>query len=125
MKTLLTWLGNKDIENIENDLHAAISALAAKSDIQFNKIVILSNHKPEVWDRFERFVQKKIALALRPDADVSVQQAHIASPIDYQSIAKESEKWIGKLSAEAETLVVNLTSGTPTMTTLSESPLIS
>lgn len=119
MKTLLTWLGNKDIENMENDQHAAISALAAKSDIQFNKIVILSNHKPEVWDRFERFITKKIALALRPDADVSVKQAHIASPIDYQSIAKETEKWIGKLSAEAETLVVNLTSGTPTMTTLS------
>ena len=119
MKTLLTWLGTKDIENMEKDQHAAISALAAKSEHQFNKIVILSNHKPEVWDRFERFIQKKIAMALRPDADISVKQAHIASPIDYPSIAKETEKWIGKLSTEAETLVVNLTSGTPTMTTLS------
>lgn len=119
MHILLTWLGTKDIDNMELDQHAAISAIAAKSDLQFDKIVILSNHREEVWGRFEQFIKKKLAYAHRPKADVAVKQAHIDSPIDYHSIAKETEKWIGKLSEEAEILVVNLTSGTPAMTTLS------
>lgn len=119
MKTLLSWLGNKDIENMQLDNHAAISAIAAKSDVQFDKIVILSNHREEAWSRFEQFIERKLAFSQRPKADVSIKRVYIESPIDYYSIAKETEKWIGNLSEEADLLLVNLTSGTSAMTTLS------
>ncbi|MBU1619359.1 MAG: sigma-54 dependent transcriptional regulator [Gammaproteobacteria bacterium] len=119
MNTLLTWLGNKDIENMKLEQNAAIAALALKSVVPFDKIVILANHFEAHWEPFERFLKKRLAVAGRPQADISVQMAHIESPIDYPSIAKVTEKWISKLSAEADTLSINLTSGTPAMTTLS------
>lgn len=119
MNTLLTWLGNKDIENMLDDKSAAILTLALKSKVPFDKIVILSNKDEAKWPQFERFLKKKMAISGRPNHSVEVCRVHIESPIDYQSIAQETERWISKLSEEAETLSINLTSGTPAMTTLS------
>ena len=53
-----------------------------------------------------------------PAQDIQVYRAHINSPIDYESIAKETESKITKLSEEADSLSINLTSGTPAMITL-------
>ncbi|MFT6905602.1 MAG: transcriptional regulator with PAS, ATPase and Fis domain [Oleiphilaceae bacterium] len=119
MHTLLTWLGTKDLDNMLNDTNAAISTIAAKSEQPFDKIVILSNKDEDKWSHFERYLKKRMAIANRPDQDIQVHKAHIHSPIDYQSIAKVTDKWISKLSDEADTLSINLTSGTPAMTTLS------
>ena len=119
MHTLLTWLGNKDLENMEQDQNAAVSTLAIKSATPFDKIVILSNKDETKWNQFERFLKKRMAMSNRPAEDIQVYKVHITNPIDYQSIASETEKWITKLSEEADTLSINLTSGTPTMTTLS------
>lgn len=119
MHTLLTWLGTKDLENMLVEAHAAISTIALKSTISFDKIVILSNKDEDKWNQFERFLQKRMAIANRPNQDIKVYKAHIDSPIDYQSISKVADQWISKLSHEADTLSINLTSGTPTMTTLS------
>lgn len=119
MHILLTWLGTKDIDNMLEDRLAAIASIAVKSKIPFDKIVILANQREEVWSEFENFIQKRLAIAGRPAAEVAVKQAHIESPIDYPSIARETEKWIGKLSDEADQLTINLTSGTPAMTVLS------
>ena len=119
MNILLSWLGTRDIDNMSQDKLAAIAALAVKSGNPFDKIVILANQREEVWSEFENFIQKRLAIAGRPAADVTVKQAHIENPIDYPSIARETEKWVGKLSDEADRLTINLTSGTPAMTVLS------
>lgn len=119
MNILLTWLGNRDIENMEQEQNAALVSLATKSAIPFDKIVILSNKDEEKWGTFERFIQKRMAMVNRPSTDITVYKAHIRSPIDYKSISIETEKWISKLSEQADTLFINLTSGTPAMTTLS------
>lgn len=119
MHTLLTWLGNRDLENMQQDKIAAITAIALKAQPHFDKIVILSNDKEETWSRFEAFLKKRMAVNGRPYNDIKIVKAHIESPIDYHTIAKETEKWITKLSEEADTLSINLTSGTPAMTTLS------
>ena len=119
MHILLSWLGHRDIECMPKDENAAIASLAVKSDIPFDKIVILASQRDEIWVDFERFIHKRLAIAGRPDAEVIVKPAHIVNPIDYPSIARETEKWIGKLSDEAELLTINLTSGTPAMTVLS------
>lgn len=119
MHTLLTWLGTKDLDNMLNDTNAAISTIATKSEQPFDKIVILSNKDEDKWSHFERFLKKRMAIVNRPNQDIQVHKAHINSPIDYQSIAKVTDKWISKLSDEADTLSINLTSGTPAMTTLS------
>ena len=55
----------------------------------------------------------------RPSHKIKIHMVNIQSPIDYQSISTETEKWVTKLSEEADTLSINLTSGTPAMTTLS------
>ena len=119
MHTLFTWLGNRDIENMEQEQNAAIVSLATKSEIPFDKIVILSNKDEDKWDSFERFLKKRMAMISRPSEDIKIHLAQIQSPIDYQSISVETEKWITKLSEESDTLSINLTSGTPAMTTLS------
>ncbi len=119
MHILLTWLGTKDIDNMSEDKLAAIASIAVKSKTPFDKIVILANQREEVWSAFEHFIRKRLAVARRPEAEVIVKEARIESPIDYPSIARETEKWIGKLSDEAEQLTINLTSGTPAMSVLS------
>jgi len=53
----------------------------------------------------------------RPDQDISIVRVHIESPIDYFSISKVSQKWINKLSSESAELFINITSGTPAMST--------
>ena len=122
MHTLFTWLGNRDIENMEADKSAAIVAMATKSQPPFDKIVILSNNREDLsqqkWREFEHFIKKRMLTINRPSNDINVHLAKIDSPIDYQSIAVETEKWINKLSEEASLLSINLTSGTPAMTTL-------
>jgi len=117
--TLLTWLGNKDLENMEHEQNAAIVTLATKSPTPFDKIVILSNKDENKWHKFERFLKKRMAMISRPEHNIQVYKVNINSPIDYQTIAKETESWIAKLSEEADSLSINLTSGTPAMTTLS------
>lgn len=119
MHILLTWLGTKDIDNMSEGRLAAIASIAVKTKIPFDKIVILANQREEVWSAFENFIQKRLAIAGRPAAEVAVKQAHIESPIDYPTIARETERWVGKLSDEADQLTINLTSGTPAMTVLS------
>lgn len=119
MHTLLTWLGNRDLENMEQEQNAAIVTLATKSTTPFDKIVILANKDENKWDKFERFLKKRMAMINRPSQDIQVFMVNIISPIDYKSIAKETENWITKLSEEADSLSINLTSGTPAMTTLS------
>ncbi|WP_268408535.1 sigma-54 interaction domain-containing protein [Alteromonas sp. a30] len=104
---------------MEQELNAAIVSLATKSEVPFDKIVILSNKDEAKWDSFERFLKKRMAMISRPSEDIKIHLAQIQSPIDYQSISIETEKWITKLSEESDTLSINLTSGTPAMTTLS------
>jgi transcriptional regulator with PAS, ATPase and Fis domain len=116
--TLLTWLGNRDLENMQQDKNAAIATIALKAQPHFDKIVILANDKEETWSGFESFLKKRMATSGRPYSDIEIVKVHIESPIDYPTIAKETEKWIAKLSEEATTLSINLTSGTPAMTTL-------
>ncbi|MEM0514261.1 sigma-54 dependent transcriptional regulator [Pseudoalteromonas sp. YIC-827] len=119
LNTLLTWLGNKDLENMETEQSAAIVALAIKSPKPFDKIVILSNHQEAKWDRYERFLSKRLATIGRPHENISINKVSIMSPIDYPSIAKVTKHWVDRLSEEASTLSINLTSGTPAMASLS------
>jgi hypothetical protein len=117
---LLSWLGTKDIDNmLDGEKNASISTLAINSQTPFDKIVILSNHKQEYWGKFEDFVKKRMATIGRPHHDIQVHKANIVSPIDYESIHQVTALWINKLSEEADSLSINLTSGTPAMTTLS------
>lgn len=104
---------------MEQEQNAAIATIATKSSVAFDKIVILSNKDEAKWELFEHFLKKRMATINRPSKDIKVHHAHIFSPIDYTSIANETQKWITRLSEQSETLSINLTSGTPAMTTLS------
>ena len=98
---------------------ASIATLAFSSEKPFDKIVILANKDAELWHQYEEFLKKNLAKQGRPFTDVKVHRVSIKSPIDYPSIAKVTEQWVSKLSDEASSLAINLTSGTPAMTTLS------
>lgn len=119
MHTLFTWLGTRDIQNMESNNDAAISTSLVKSKTPFDKVIVLSSHEKENWKKFEKFLAKRLKEEGKPTADIAIIEANITSPIDYQSINRESDKWISTLSNEAETLSINLTSGTPAMTALS------
>lgn len=119
MDTFFSWLGNRDLENMEQGNNAAIASLVLQSKTSFDKIVILANKDEEKWTRFEQFLKRKLKAAGRPCLNIKVYKANVENPIDYSAIAIETEKWFQWLSSEASTLAVNLTSGTPAMTTLS------
>lgn len=119
MKVLFTWLGKTDIENMEKDKNAAISSIALNHPDPFDKIVIISNTWDEKWHLYEEWLQGKLAKAFRPYSDVTVNRVYIKTPIDYFTISKESQKWINTLSAESQSLYINLTSGTPAMSSVS------
>lgn len=119
MNTLLTWLGKTDIDNMQQDQNAAISTIAIKNHQQFDKIVILSNAWDSHWDSYVKWLKLRMLRMGRPEQDISIVRVHIESPIDYFSISKVSQKWINKLSSESAELFINITSGTPAMSTIS------
>ena len=104
---------------MQKDETASIATLAFNIDKPFDKIVILANKDAELWQRYEQYLKKNLAKQGRPFADIRVNRVVIKSPIDYLSIAKVTEQWISNLSDKSESLAINLTSGTPAMTTLS------
>lgn len=119
MNTLFTWLGKTDLDNMQRDENAAISSIAKGHTQPFDRIVILANAWDESWHRYESWLSKRMGIISRPYNDIKIHRANIVSPIDYTSIAKEAQKWISKLSAESESLYINLSSGTPAMAAMS------
>jgi len=119
MKTLYTWLGNTDIENMQKDCNAAVSSIALKNTVPFDRIFIFANNWENSWQPYEYWLKKRLTTSGRPADNVKIFKANIISPIDYPSIIKETEKWLAKLSQESDELYINLTSGTPAMSAAS------
>ena len=74
MHTLLTWLGNRDILNMEHEQSAAIITLATKSLIPFDKIVILSNKDENKWTSHVRMAFSKSSLEELKEATERLQK---------------------------------------------------
>ena len=119
MNILLTWLGTADIESMQQDNAGTIATIASFNEIPFDRIVILANHREEVWEQYSYWLSKRMSMLGRPYKEIHIKNAFIETPIDYASITKTSKKWIDKLSQLSQDLVINLTSGTPAMTTIS------
>jgi transcriptional regulator with PAS, ATPase and Fis domain len=119
VNTLLTWLGQTDVDNMLKDKNAAISSIAIQHSNSFDKILILSNAWDEHWEKYIKWLKRRMGTIGRPEQDISIVRVHIETPIDYFSISQVSQKWINKLSSESTELYINLSSGTPAMTTIS------
>jgi len=104
---------------MQQDKHAAISTIATKHDKPFDRIVILSNAWDEQWDKYTKWLTKRMATIGRPAQDIGIRRASIESPIHYKSITSVTERWLTKLASESDELYINLTSGTPAMATVS------
>ncbi len=118
MATLLTWLGKTDLDNMKQDKHASISTIAIKGH-KVDQIVILANNWEEDWFDYENWLKKQLAIANRPNQNISIQRARIVSPIDYTSIARFIQKQLSTLAENTDQLYINLTSGTPAMSVIS------
>ena len=117
--TLYTWIGNTDIENMQQNEHAAISTIALQNPKPFDRIFIFANAWEKDWKPYEKWLVKRLKEAGRPNDNVAIFKANIAGPTDYPTIIRETEKWISKLSEESEELYINITSGTPAMSVAS------
>ncbi len=89
MATLLTWLGKTDLDNMKQNKHASISTIAIKGQ-KVNQIVILANNWEEDWFDYENWLKKQLAIANRPNQNISIQRARIASPIVLIKISQSS-----------------------------------
>ncbi|MBY7957555.1 sigma-54 dependent transcriptional regulator [Vibrio fluvialis] len=118
MATLLTWLGKTDLDNMKQNKHASISTIAIKGQ-KVDQIVILANNWEEDWFDYEDWLKKQLAIANRPNQNISIQRARIVSPIDYTSIARFIQKQLSTLAENTDQLYINLTSGTPAMSVIS------
>lgn len=119
MNTLFSWLGQTDVNNMREDKNAAISQIAIKHSNPFDKILILADSWDEHWENYTKWLKRRMALIGRPDQDISIVRVNIETPIDYFSISQVSQKWINKLSSESTELYINVSSGTPAMSTIS------
>lgn len=118
MATLLSWLGKKDLEQMKLDKTASIATLALNGPV-LDDIVILASTWEDEWRPYEDWLKRKLAIAGRTNTSVSIQRVRIASPIDYASITKVIHKQLSALTARADQVYINLTSGTPAMTVVS------
>ncbi|HHK8570177.1 TPA: hypothetical protein ACQYC4_000992 [Vibrio parahaemolyticus] len=103
MATLLTWLGKTDLDNMKLDKHASISTIAIKGH-KVDQIVILANNWEEDWFDYEDWLKKQLAIANRPNQNISIQRARIVSPIDYTSIARFIQKQLSALAENTDQL---------------------
>lgn len=119
MNTLYTWIGNTDIDNMQQNKNAAVASLALFNKTPFDRIVIFANKWEEHWSQYEQWLKKRLSTIQRPADDIKITKADITTAIDYPSIIKHTDKWLSKLSEESDKLFINLTSGTPAMTAVS------
>ncbi len=120
MRVLVSWLGSKDLELVDNDQFGALASIALQSEKAFDQITILANDWEEQWSKYENFLKAKLAKAQRPFQNVAIRKASIKSPIDYPTITKVFKDLIlEELSSAKKQITINLTSGTPAMTTVS------
>lgn len=119
MHTLFSWLGNQDVINMERGELASIATIVKMSERQVDKVLILANQHQSKWKDFKSFLESVATERGQTNILVEIYQAKIKTPIHYESIYKETAKWINGLSKDSSYLSINLTSGTPAMTTLS------
>lgn len=119
MHTLFTWLGTRDVENMERNEPASIATIVSKCSQPVDKVVILSNQHKDKWSKFKSFIDSVAKERGQKRLDVQIYPANMQSPIHYESIYQETSKWFNGLSKESTLFSINLTSGTPAMTTLS------
>ncbi|WP_240152978.1 sigma-54 interaction domain-containing protein [Photobacterium alginatilyticum] len=103
---------------MKQDKNASISAIALRGPV-FDKIVILASSWEDDWFDYKDWLKKKLAVSGRPHSDISVIRARIVSPIDYSSITKVMQKKLNEVGEVSDMIYINLTSGTPAMTTIS------
>lgn len=118
MKILISWLGKTDIENMQSDKLASIATLATKHTVVFDQIIILANTWDEQWQRYEEWLNKRLAILGRPATAEIVSQS-LSSPTDYSAVSAIMQRNLSTLSRSNSQIYINLTSGTPTMAAVS------
>ena len=81
--------------------------------------MILASTWEDEWHDYKEWLEKKLACAGRSNTSVKIQRIRLSSPIDYTAITKVMHKQLAYVSDQADGVFLNLTSGTPAMTTLS------
>lgn len=118
MKVLISWLGKTDIDNMQADKLASIATLATKHTVVFDQIIILANSWDEHWQRYEEWLNKRLAVLGRPTT-VEITRQSLSSPTDYSAVAAVMQRNLSNLSQSQSQIYINLTSGTPTMAAVS------
>jgi transcriptional regulator with PAS, ATPase and Fis domain len=118
MKVLISWLGKTDIDNMQADKLASIATLATKHTVVFDQIIILANTWDEHWQRYEEWLNKRLAILGRPTTAEIFRQS-LVSPTDYSAVAAIMQRNLSTLSQSQSQIYINLTSGTPTMAAVS------
>lgn len=120
MSTLLTWLGFNDIENMRQNQPAAIATIVLQKNIPFERIVILTTQwDDKVTQQYVKWLKIMAQQKHKSTPEVDVITADVVSPIDFASITHFMQRILPKATAKSDSVTINLTSGTPTMATVS------
>lgn len=110
MKTLFTWLGITDLRASKGELPQGVGPIAnALEAMEFDKVVILTDHSAENEELFEEWLREKT------DAEIHLTPTKLASPTHFGDIYKAAIYALKKHAASATEMTFHLSPGTPAM----------
>ncbi len=120
MRVLVSWLGSADLKLMKEDKKGALASIAFLPKKPFDEIIIMANDWEQDWTQYEHWLKGKLAKAGKPFNNVKIRKASISSPTHYKSIAKLIQNLlVEEVSPKFDSIAINLSSGTGTMTVIS------
>jgi transcriptional regulator with PAS, ATPase and Fis domain len=120
MNVLVSWLGSADLQLMKEDKSGALASIAFLPEKPFDKIIIMANDWEQDWAPYQHWLRGKLAKSNRPFNKVNIRKAPISGPTHYKSIAKYIQTvLIDEVSPKFDSIAINLSSGTGTMTVIS------
>lgn len=117
-KILFTWLGNNDLNDTKRNHESKLGALASilfDSNLNFNKVVILTNRKNKEVEEYDLWLKKKIEHHKKITKIDIIFCLDNTNPTDYAFIYQNCEAAIKTYDDQDYDLYFNITSGTSAM----------
>ena len=115
MKILVAWLGNSDLRASTSGPSDEVGpTLGAVRVFLFDSVHLLSDHEPEVTQRFRSWLSEQGGVA------VTAHQCMLSSPTDHKDIYREATKVLSEIRKQTPdaAITLHLSPGTPAMASI-------
>lgn len=118
MRVLLSWIGDTDLKNANQDRPAALATIACDHDKMFDQVILLDGYgqdRKQDIEHFRPWLEKRLKAVFKHRTKVLHKKVNLVSPIDYHEITILSNEILSQHIKSNDEIYINLTSGTPAM----------